>query len=358
MRKNMDLKDKRILVTGACGTVGRELMRQLLREYQVGSLIGIDHNESELVFLEGEFSRDYDARFFLADCRDRDSVTQWTKNIDVIFHTAANKHVYLCEHSPMEAVHTNITGVQNMIHAALTNGVERMIFTSSDKAVNPTNVMGTSKLMGERLLSAAAINRDGHTTTFASTRFGNVLGSRGSVIPIFMDQIRRGGPVTLTDPAMSRFIMSLSEAVQLVVDSAGVARNGDVMITKMPTIRIQDLAKVMIRECAPLFDRDPADIAIEVIGAKPGEKLYEELMNSEETRRAIELERYFVVRPALVPAAQWHAITYPKQIGKSPDQPYTSETEQPLTQDELADFLRTHKLIPTNRDAAQQFVPA
>ncbi len=349
---NCSFVGKRVLVTGACGTVGRELVRQLLAEFGVASLVGIDHDESELVFLGGEFSRRYDAKFFLADIRDRDSMVQWAKKVDVIFHTAANKHVYLCEHSPMEAVHTNITGLQNVIHAALHNEIERMVFTSSDKAVNPTNVMGTSKLMGERLMTAAAINRGDHSTTFVSTRFGNVLGSRGSVIPIFLDQIRRGGPVTLTDPEMSRFIMSLGGAVQLVVDSAAVARNGDVMITKMPTIRIQDLAEVMIRECAALCGHRPGDIHIETIGAKPGEKLYEELMNSEETRRAIELDRYFVVRPALVSADQWHDVTYPNQVGQSPGQPYTSETEAPLTQDELSEFLRLHRLIPTKEQPA------
>ena len=173
--------------------------------------------------------------------------------INLVFHTAAFKHVILCERSPFEAVQTNIIGIQNIIQAAIANQVARLIFTSSDKAVNPTNVMGTSKLMGERLMTAANGNACGNCQIFASTRFGNVLGSRGSVIPIFREQIKMGGPVTLTDPEMTRFIMSIKQAVQLVIDSAFLAQGGEVFVTKMPVIRIQDLAEVMINELAPNF---------------------------------------------------------------------------------------------------------
>ena len=231
------LKGKRVLVTGACGTVGSELVRQLLEEHQVNELIGLDNNESELFFLEQRFEKCPQGQFFLADVRDENKLARKMRGIQVVFHAAAFKHVILCEKSPFEAVRTNIMGVQNIITAAAENKVERVIFTSSDKAVNPTNVMGTSKLMGERLMTAADSNSRDGGPIYASTRFGNVLGSRGSVIPIFREQIRKGGPVTLTDPGMTRFIMSLPQAVQLVIDSASLACGGEVFVTKMPAIK-------------------------------------------------------------------------------------------------------------------------
>ena len=204
-------------------------------------------------------------QFQLGDVRDRDKLVQAMRGIDIVLHTAALKHVILCEQSPRDAVQTNIQGVQNLIDAATVNQVERVLFTSSDKAVNPTNVMGTSKLMGERLMTAANAHRRAGGPIFASTRFGNVLGSRGSVIPLFMRQISRGGPVTLTDPEMTRFIMTLREAVHLVMESTFLARGGEVFVTKMPIARIQDLAKVMVKTLAPALrlcaggDRDSGD---------------------------------------------------------------------------------------------------
>jgi FlaA1/EpsC-like NDP-sugar epimerase len=267
------------------------------------------------------------------------------KHMDIVFHAAAFKHVILCERSPFEAVQTNILGLQNVITAAIENKVERVIFTSSDKAVNPTNVMGTSKLMGERLMTAAnsTLREDG--PTFTSTRFGNVLGSRGSVIPIFREQIRGGGPVTLTDPAMTRFIMSIGEAVRLVIESAYLARGGEVLITKMPVIRIQDLAEVMINELAPVYGHLSEEIKIGIIGTKPGEKMYEELMNLEETRRAWELQRYFVVLPAFTCLYRNIAYEYPDIISGTVTNPYHSDNEVPLSKDQLTTFLRDNNLL-------------
>ena len=240
--------------------MGRELVRQLLEQYDVAELIAIDNNESELFFLEQAFSKHLNAQFFLADIRDQKKLSRKMKGIDIVFHTAAFKHVILCERSPFEAVQTNILGVQNVIYAALENHVKKVIFTSSDKAVNPTNVMGTSKLMGERLMTSAG-NLYGDGPIFASTRFGNVLGSRGSVIPIFREQIYKGGPVTLTDSEMTRFIMSIQEAVRLVIDTANIACGGEVFVTKMPVIRIKDLADIMIQELAPKYGYSPGNIS-------------------------------------------------------------------------------------------------
>mgnify|MGYP005854597931 FL=1 len=349
-------KTKRILVTGACGTVGRELVRQLLEEYGAGELVGIDNNESELFFVEQRFSKFPQASFYLADVRDRNKMERKMEGIDLVFHTAAFKHVILCERSPMEAVQTNVLGVQNIVAAGIESGVGRVIFTSSDKAVNPTNVMGTSKLMGERLMTAANGNLRGNGPVFASTRFGNVLGSRGSVIPIFREQIKRGGPVTLTDPAMTRFIMSIREAVQLVIDSAVLAQGGEVFVTKMPVIRIQDLAEVMIEELAPRYGKDPAHIRIEIIGVKPGEKMYEELMNNEETRRALELARYFVVIPAFRCVFRNIEYQYPNTLSNEVTNPYNSANEPALSKGELRKFLIKNHLL--EEDLSDQEHPA
>ncbi len=342
---NSFFKEKRVLVTGACGTVGSELVRQLLEDYQVQELIGLDNNESELFFLEQRFLNYNNSRFFIADVRDQRKLSRMMKNVDIVFHAAALKHVILCERSPFEAVQTNIIGVQNIIAAASENKVGRVVFTSSDKAVNPTNVMGTSKLMGERLITAANSNLRGQGPRFVSTRFGNVLGSRGSVIPIFREQIRRRGPVTLTDPEMTRFIMSIREAVRLVIESIYLAKGGEVFITKMPVICIRDLAEIMIRQLAPVYGYNPDDISIKTIGVKPGEKMYEELMNSEETRRAWELPRYFVVLPAFTDPSRKTEYQYPDLLSKTVDNPYNSSNETSLTQDELTDFLEKNHLI-------------
>ncbi len=338
------LRGKRVLVTGACGTVGQQLVEQLLARFEIAALTALDHNESALMFLEERHSARGNARFVLSDVRDLGSLLRETRNVDILFHAAAYKHVYLCERSPLEAIQTNILGVQNVIHAAVENGVERLVFASSDKAVNPTNVMGTSKLMGERLITAAALHPDLPGAHFLSTRFGNVLGSRGSVIPIFRSQIRRGGPVTLSDPRMTRFIMSLDQAVQLVIESIALALPGDVLVTKMPAIRISDLAEVMVREFAPRCGRDPASIEITVRGQRPGEKLYEELMNEEETRRSFELQRYFVVRPAMSGTGG----ELPSYEGDRPvpvDRAYNSANVPVLSQPELTAFLYANELL-------------
>ena len=332
---------KSILITGACGTVGAELVKQLLAGnlYSPREIIALDNNESKLFFLDQEYLQDDRAHFFVADILDLDGLIDKMRGVDIVFHVAALKHVILSERSPEQVIKTNIHGVQNVITAANINDVETVIFTSSDKAVNPTNVMGTSKLMGERLMTAANNNKRAGGPVFASTRFGNVLGSNGSVIPIFKDQISRGGPVTLTDRNMTRFVMSIKESVRLVLDSAELAKGGEVFVTKMPVVRIEDLAVAMIDELAVRYERDPSDIEIVEIGVKPGEKLYEELMNMEETRRTIELEKYFSVLPAFRGYRKDIDYSYSSAISEVVTRPYVSELETQLSVDEIKKFL-------------------
>jgi FlaA1/EpsC-like NDP-sugar epimerase len=329
---------KRVLITGVVGTIGHELLQQLV-QLQPAEIIGIDNNESDLFFVQQEFAGHSFVHLYLADIRDLAQLSQYMEGINIVLHTAAYKHVFLCEQAPRNAVQTNIFGTLNIIEAAKAKGVERVIFTSSDKAVNPTSVMGTSKLMGERLITAASSRRRKGEPIFASTRFGNVLGSRGSVIPLFARQIACGGPVSLTHPGMTRFIMTLQEAVRLVMESVFLAHDGEVFVTKMPVARIQDMATVMIEEVAPRFQRNPNDIQIKTIGTLPGEKLYEELMSVEETRRTLELARYFVVLPALRPVYETVAYEYPLLLRKNVDHPYNSANEPAMSQEDLRSLL-------------------
>jgi FlaA1/EpsC-like NDP-sugar epimerase len=334
-----------VLITGVCGTVGGELLRQLSGK-QCAHLTGIDNNEAELFFLSDRYADHPRLEFFLCDLRDRDAVMRNCRGVDIILHAAAFKHVVLCERSPRDAVATNIQGLMNIVDAAEAHRVTRLLFTSSDKAVNPSSVMGTTKLMGERIITAAnAHRRHEHDTIFAATRFGNVLGSRGSVIPLFAKQIARGGPVTLTDEGMTRFIMTLEDAVSLVLQSTFMARGGEVFVTKMPVARIADLAAVMIECLAPRFGYKPSDIPITIVGSKPGEKMYEELLNEEEVRRTVELEKFFSVTPAFKGLYQSIKYDYEGLVSEKITRPYNSSTEPPLSRSALAEFLNKHALL-------------
>ena len=337
---------KVVLVTGCCGTVGEELVRVLLTDgYQPQRVIGFDNNETGLFYLDQLYLTDPRASFRLGDVRDRERLCQEMAGVDIVLHAAALKHVVLCERTPSEAIRTNVDGVRNVIYAAHHAGVDKVIFTSSDKAVNPTNVMGTSKLMGERLMTSAASEFPGTRTVFASTRFGNVLGSNGSVMPIFARQIAAGGPVTLTHAAMTRFVMTVEQAARLVIESVTIATGGEVFVTKMPVVRISDLAAVMIAELGPQHGYTQGQIGLTEIGCKPGEKLYEELMSAEEIRRVVELPDYFVILPLPGSGCESRGSVDIDSDSLGIHQPYVSSSEPPLDQAELRSFLYTHQLI-------------
>jgi FlaA1/EpsC-like NDP-sugar epimerase len=336
-------KRKKILVLGAAGTVGREIVKQI-DSYEPSELRLMDNNETEIFFLMEEY-RNKNVFCFLGDVRDRDKLEKLSKDIDIIILSAAFKHVILSEYNPFDVVQTNIIGVENTIRAATASKVKQILFTSSDKAVNPTNVMGTSKLMGERLITAANAIRKDSQTIFSSTRFGNVLGSRGSVVPLFMKQIRDGGPVTITDKRMTRFVMTIEEAARLVLQSITISRGGEVFVTKMPAIRITDLAEVMIKLLAPKYGYKHADIKMIEIGAKPGEKLYEELMSDEEVHRSLELRDMFVVTPAFKSIYQSIKYEYPDTVSSQIQQSYVSENEEPMTKDDLKKYLIENRVL-------------
>jgi FlaA1/EpsC-like NDP-sugar epimerase len=332
-------KNKRVAVTGAAGTVGSELVRQLLAG-GAEEVCALDHSETALWSLEAHHDCPQ-LTCLLADVQNLEHLRNFFEGIDYVFHVAAYKHVPLCEKHPRAAVETNIIGVQNVITAARDNGVDRVLFTSSDKAVNPTNVMGTTKLMGERLITAAnTMGSKGRRTIFASTRFGNVAGSSGSVIPIFQNQIKNGRPITLTDAKMTRFMMTLEESVRLVIESLRIAVGGEVFVTKMPVIRIVDLAEVMRDELAPAYGRTPQSIEIRITGSRPGEKLYEELTTDEEIKRTVETTAMFVVLPAW--RDLYSDIDFSKYAveGTPITKVYNSDLEPAISRAEVATFLK------------------
>ncbi len=329
---------KRVVITGGAGSIGSELVRQLLNA-PVKAVRVIDNNETSL-FEIGERWRS-DSRFeaYYCDVRDEVEVARTFYGMDVCLHAAALKHVPFCEASPFSAVQTNVIGTQTVIRAALANRLSHVMLTSSDKAVNPINVMGTSKLMAERLFSAAEqLNTGQSRCIFSATRFGNVAGTRGSVIPLFLSQLRTGQALTLTDPGMTRFFMTLEEAVMLVLTATGLAKGAEIFVTKMPVLRIADLAAVMVEELAPLFGRKPSDVQIKTVGARPGEKMWEELTNDEESRRIFDLGSFFVVVPAM------------REAAPAPGQPlgyiYNSRNETPMSRDQIKSLLHKPGVLP------------
>lgn len=345
-----ELAGKRIVVTGGVGSVGREIVMKLAQS-DVAQVRVIDNNESGLFDMEMEFagrSGGPTVDFFHCDITDMREMRRTFAGMDVCFHCAALKHVPSCERSPFSAVKVNIEGAEVVGRVAQEEGLEKVIFTSSDKAVNPTNVMGTSKLMGERLFTAMNfLTGTERPTVFSSTRFGNVLGSRGSVVPLFAQQIAAGGPVRVTDERMTRFVMTMSEAADLVIDSMVLAAGGEVFITKMPVLKIVDLARVMIDKIAPLYGRDPASIKIDVVGPRPGEKLWEELSTDEEANRLLESDRFLIVIPAGHTPEQ-RRLKY--QFDRIEVQPsnviYHSDRETVMTDDQIWSMLTKEGVLP------------
>lgn len=292
------LDGRRVLVTGGSGTIGARLVERLLEmEPAVVRVFGRD--ETKQFYQRRLHPGRSELRFLIGDIRDRDRLARATEGIDVVFHCAALKHVESGEYNPFEATQTNVLGTQNVIDACLAADVEAMILTSSDKAANPTSVMGASKLLAEKLVSAATNYRGHHRTRFASVRFGNVLGSRGSAIELFARQVVASGPVTVTDPEMTRFVMTVDRAVELVIRASEVALGGEVFVLKMPVARLGDLVSGTIEEVARHVGLDPASIATETLPARAGEKAYEELMTQDESTRAYDCGDMYAVLPSI-----------------------------------------------------------
>ena len=282
-------QNKSILITGAAGSIGQALTEKLL-EYDPKVIRLFDNNENGIFHLRQKFTGETakKIRFLLGDIRNLNRLHYAFKGIDIVIHAASYKHVLECEYNPLDAVETNILGTANVIQAAIHQNVKKVIFTSSDKAANPSNTMGTTKLLAEKLMIAAN-DYGARTTVFSCCRFGNVVGTSGSVIPIFKKQILEDQKVTITEPDMTRFMITQDTAIDLVIKAGVLSEGGEIFIFKMPVVKINDLADAMIER----FGNARKDI----IGKKPGEKMYEEIMTEEEMTRAFEGKEMYVIFP-------------------------------------------------------------
>lgn len=289
------LKGKTVLVTGGTGSIGSEIVRKLL-ECGVRQVRVYSRDETKQFELAHRLHNNPNIRFLIGDVRDKERLQMAMEGADIVFHAAALKHVVSCELNPFEAVKTNVQGTQNVISCALANDVEKVISISTDKAADPTNVMGCAKLLAEKLILASYFYRGKKRTKFASVRFGNVLGSRGSVIPLFIRQIKDGEPVTVTDPSMTRFFMSISQAVDLIFKASEMMKGQEVFILKMPVATIGDLAKAVI-DIMKEKNNIIVDVPIKVIGKKAGERKHEKLLTWDESETALEREDMFIIRP-------------------------------------------------------------
>lgn len=282
----MPWSDLTVLVTGGTGSFGKKFTETMLKEYHPKKLIIFSRDELKQHEMRVAGFNDETLRYFIGDVRDRDRLERAMNGVDVVVHAAALKQVPACEYNPIEAVATNIGGAKNVIDAALDAGVKKVLGLSTDKAVNPVNLYGATKLVAEKLLVQANSYRGEGPTRFCCVRYGNVVGSRGSVIPLFQAQ-RSGCRVTVTDARMTRFWITLEQGVRFVIRCIEQMHGGEVFVPKIPSMNIMDLAAAIAPGCR-----------VEEIGIRPGEKVHEVLLSEDEARHSVEFETMFVIRPA------------------------------------------------------------
>lgn len=334
-------KDKKILVIGATGTIGQQLVKALLKqEPKVIRIFSRDEYKQYIMEQELGQGTNNNLRYLIGDVRDYDRVNRAMNDIDIVFNLAAMKHVPACEYNPTEAIKTNVQGMENVIAAALNNNVESVIFTSSDKAINPPNTYGATKLLAEKLVQAANYSKGTCRTKFVAVRFGNVMGSRGSVIPLFKKQIEEKKRITVTDPNMTRFMMTLNQAVSLIMEAGEKSIGGEVFILKMPVIKLKDLAEIIIEEHCSKLNLNTDEIEIETIGLRAGERRFEELMTVQESEYAFELKRMYAVLPLYYGYNNIYGEANKVKIGS-----YNSDDSIPLLKEEVRNLLIDERLI-------------
>ncbi|MBI9043070.1 MAG: UDP-N-acetylglucosamine 4,6-dehydratase (inverting) [Anaerolineaceae bacterium] len=282
----MEWKDKVILVTGGTGSFGKKFIQVMLEEYQPAKLIVFSRDELKQHEMRAAGFDHPSLRYFIGDIRDLQRMSVAFRGVDIVVHAAALKQVPACEYNPMEAIKTNILGSSNVIEAAISEGVSQVLALSTDKAVNPINLYGATKLAAEKLFVQSNSYAGGRNTSLSCVRYGNVVGSRGSVVPVFLKQ-KDSGKLTITDERMTRFWISLDQGVRFVINCIERMQGGEVFVPKIPSMTINDLAKVI----AP-------NAKINYIGIRPGEKLHEVLISEDEARSTVELDDMFVVQPS------------------------------------------------------------
>ena len=342
-------KDKVLLITGGTGSFGNTVLKHFLQS-DIREIRIFSRDEKKQDDMRHEYQLRYPElagkiKFYIGDVREPRSLTSVMRGVDFIFHAAALKQVPSCEFFPMEAVRTNIVGTDNVLTAAIDAGVKKVVCLSTDKAAYPINAMGISKAMMEKVIGAKARTVKAEDTTICCTRYGNVMASRGSVIPLFVEQIKAGKPITITDPEMTRFLMSLDEAVDLVKFAFAHANPGDLFVQKSPASTIGDLAKAVQK----LF----GDTGTRIIGTRHGEKLYETLLTREERVRSEDMGSYYRV------CADGRDLNYDKyfvegKVHTQANDEYTSHNTRRLTVDEVVDKLLTLDYIKEELSRREQ----
>jgi UDP-N-acetylglucosamine 4,6-dehydratase len=301
----MNWNDKVVLVTGGTGSFGKKFIELMLKEYHPAKIIIYSRDELKQHEMQVAGFNSPTLRYFIGDVRDLQRLERAFQGVDVVVHAAALKQVPACEYNPMEAIKTNILGSSNVVDAALNTGVKQVLALSTDKAVNPVNLYGATKLAAEKLIVQSNAYAGGRSSRFSCVRYGNVVGSRGSVVPLFIKQRQNGGKVTITDDQMTRFWISLEQGARFVIRCIEQMHGGEVFVPKIPSMTLMDLARAV----APTSE-------VNIIGIRPGEKLHEVLISEDEARTTVELDDMYVVQPA---EALWFGREWEKEGRRLPD---------------------------------------
>jgi len=323
----MPWSDLTVLVTGGTGSFGKKFAETILKEYHPKKLIIFSRDELKQHDMRVAGLDHECLRYFIGDVRDVARLRRAMKGVDIVVHAAALKQVPACEYNPIEAIATNIEGAKNVIEAALDMNVKKVIALSTDKAVNPVNLYGATKLVAEKLFVQANSYSGGGPTRFSCVRYGNVVASRGSVIPLFIEQ-RKNGVVTVTDPRMTRFWITLDQGVRFVVSCLEKMHGGEVFVPKIPSTSMMNLAEAIAPGCE-----------VRIVGIRPGEKIHECLISEDEGRTSKELDTFFVIQPA---HPWWNAVNWTEGRPLPDGFRYTSDTSTPLGVDEILELAGIH----------------
>lgn len=281
----LPINNKTILITGGTGSFGQKFVETVMRDYKPKKVIIFSRDELKQFEMQQRLSNHPALRFFLGDVRDRDRLYRAFRDVDIVIHAAALKQIPAAEYNPFEFIQTNVMGAQNIIEASIDCGVKKVVALSTDKAANPINLYGATKLCSDKLFVAGNSYTGFQDTSFSVVRYGNVVGSRGSVIPFFLEQ-RCNGKLPITDPRMTRFWITLEQGVKFVLQSLEKMTRGEIFVPKLPSMKVTDLAKALAPECE-----------LEVVGIRPGEKLHEVMITEEDARRSLEYDNYYVIVP-------------------------------------------------------------